>query len=328
MMHRFATLALLGLALMGGIPAATAQEPPLRLSVKIPLGKVSGRIDHLAVDLGRKRLFVAELGNDSVGVIGLKERQVIRRIDGLKEPQGLGYEPSTDTLYVANGGDGSVRLFQGTELKPSGQIDLGEDADNIRVDAERHRVLVGYGNGAIATIDPRTRAKTGVAILDGHPEGFQTDGTRIFANVPDGRHIALLEETQLAAQARWRFGETGRNFPMAIDDEERRLLVVTRGPAELLSFNLGDGALLSRTDSCEDADDAFVDTKRHRIYVSCGEGFLDIFERRKGYERIARIPTPRGARTSFFSPSFDRLFLAVRATFAEPAAIWVYEPAP
>ena len=93
-------------------------------------------------------------------------------------------------------------------------------------------------NGAIATIDPRTRAKTGVAILDGHPEGFQTDGTRIFANVPDGRHIALLEETQLAAQARWRFGETGRNFPMAIDDEERRLLVVTRGPAELLASTL------------------------------------------------------------------------------------------
>jgi hypothetical protein len=62
--------------------------------------------------------------------------------------------------------------------------------------------------------------------------------------------------------------------------------------------------------------------------VSCGEGFLDIFEQRKGYERIARIPTVRGARTSFFSPTFAKLFLAVRATSAEPAAIWVYEPAP
>jgi hypothetical protein len=327
-MHRFAGLALLGIALIGGGPTAAVEGPPLRLSAKIPLGDVIGRIDHLAIDLGRKRLFVAELGNDSVGVIDLKKGQVIRHLSGLKAPQGVAYEPSTDTLYVTNAGDGSVRFFQGTELRSSGQIDLGEDADNIRVDAERHRVLVGYGNGAIATIDPRTRAKTSVVILDGHPEGLQTDGTRIFANVPDGRHIAVTEGAQIATHARWRFGEIGRNFPMAIDEEEGRLLIVTRGPAELLSFNLGDGALLSRTDSCEDADDAFVDVKRHRIYVSCGEGFLDIFEQRKGYERIARIPTVRGARTSFFSPTFERLFLAVRATSAEPAAIWVYEPAP
>src|SRR5262245_8495752 len=33
---------------------------------KIPLGDVSGRIDHLAIDLARRRLFVAELGNDTV----------------------------------------------------------------------------------------------------------------------------------------------------------------------------------------------------------------------------------------------------------------------
>ena len=187
-MHRFAGLALLGIALIGGGPAAAVEGPPLRLSAKIPLGDVIGRIDHLAIDLGRKRLFVAELGNDSVGVIDLKKGQVIRHLSGLKAPQGVAYEPSTDTLYVTNAGDGSVRFFQGTELRSSGRIDLGEDADNIRVDAERHRVLVGYGNGAIATIDPRTRAKTSVVILDGHPEGLQTDGTRIFANVPDGRY--------------------------------------------------------------------------------------------------------------------------------------------
>ena len=89
-MHRFAALALLGFALMGGGPAAATEGPPLHLSAKIPLGKVSGRIDHLAVDLGRKRLFVAELGNNSVSVIGLEEGQVIYRIGGLKEPQGVG----------------------------------------------------------------------------------------------------------------------------------------------------------------------------------------------------------------------------------------------
>ena len=40
-------------------------------------------------------------------------RKVVHRIAGLTEPQGVAYELSTDTLFVANGGDGSVRLFRG-----------------------------------------------------------------------------------------------------------------------------------------------------------------------------------------------------------------------
>jgi len=97
----------------GGAPAQPAGTAPLQLEAEIPLGNVRGRIDHMAVDLKRQRMFVAELGNDSVGVVDLANRKLIQTITGLKEPQGVGYEPSTDMLYVANAGDGSVRLFGG-----------------------------------------------------------------------------------------------------------------------------------------------------------------------------------------------------------------------
>jgi hypothetical protein len=80
---------------------------------------------------------------------------------------------------------------------------------------------------------------------------------------------------------------------------------------------------------CGDADDVFVDPKRARIYVSCGEGFLDVFDARDANRgRLARVPTSPGARTSYYVASLDRLFLAVRATSAQPASIWVYRPAP
>src|SRR6185437_15004390 len=81
-------------------------EPPLVLEAKIPLGAVKGRIDHFAVDVAHQRLFVAELGNDTVGVINLKAGTVTHRLSGLDEPQGLGYFAATDTLFVANGSDG------------------------------------------------------------------------------------------------------------------------------------------------------------------------------------------------------------------------------
>jgi len=79
---------------------------PLVLEAKIALGDVRGRIDHMAFDVARNRLFVAELENNSVAVVDIGARKVLRRIADLKGPQGLGYVARTDTLFVANGGDG------------------------------------------------------------------------------------------------------------------------------------------------------------------------------------------------------------------------------
>src|ERR1700745_742089 len=113
------------------MPAKSEDPPPLQLEAKILLGDVRGRIDHMAVDLKRQRLFVAELGNDTVGIVDLPNQKLTHRITGLKAPQGVGYEPSSDTLYVSNAGDGSVRLFDGSDYKATGRIELGSDADNI-----------------------------------------------------------------------------------------------------------------------------------------------------------------------------------------------------
>src|SRR5246127_5774798 len=121
--------------------AQAADTASLQLEAKIPLEDVRGRIDHLAVDLKRQRLFVAELGNDSVGVVDLATHSLLRTMTGLSEPQGVGYEPSTDTLYVANARDGSVRLYEAEEYKAIGRVELGSDADNIRIDAATNRVV-------------------------------------------------------------------------------------------------------------------------------------------------------------------------------------------
>src|ERR1043165_7859750 len=78
------------------IVVAQPATPTLQLEAKIPLGNVRGRIDHMAVDLSRKRVFVAELGNGSVSVVDLQQQKVVHRITGLKEPQGVGYVPATE----------------------------------------------------------------------------------------------------------------------------------------------------------------------------------------------------------------------------------------
>ena len=66
-----AALRLLMAALLVTLCASVrAEAPALQLERTIPLPDVTGRIDHMAIDLGRRRLFVAELGNKAAHRIG------------------------------------------------------------------------------------------------------------------------------------------------------------------------------------------------------------------------------------------------------------------
>ncbi len=310
--------------------AAQTAGAPLVLEAKIPLGQVSGRIDHLGIDVKRQRLFVAELGNNSLGVVDLAVGKVLRTVAGLSEPQGVAYVPFADSVFVANAGDGSVHVLRGDDLAPIGRTELGEDADNVRVDTQRNRVLVGYGNGALAVIDPATRTKAADIRLKGHPESFQIDetGNKVFVNVPDARDIEVADLESEANRSLPMHG-AGSNFPMAIDRDAHQVLVVFRNPPTLMALSSQDGRIVAKIETCGDADDVFVDPKRRRVYVSCGEGVVDVLEQREAeYRRLARVPTVSGARTSLFVPELDRLFVAVRAKLNEPAAIWVFRPAP
>jgi len=326
--RRAASACLTALLAFSAAPAF-ADEPLLVLEQKIPLGKVGGRIDHLAINLERQRLFVAELGNNSVGIVDLHSGRLMRNLDGFRKPQGVAYVKSTDTLYVSNADDGAVQLFQGPDLVPAGRIELGEDADNIRVDTKNDKVFVGYGSGALAVIDPSRRTKIADIALPAHPEGFQLaeSGAEIFVNLPDVRQIALVDMRPGAVKVTWAINGREGNFPMAIDQNAERVLVAFRRPAKLQAFGMRDGALATSADACGDADDLFVDSKRRRVYMSCGEGFVDVFEALGDrYVRVEHVATAAGARTSLFVPELDRLFLAVRATWTEPAAIWVFKP--
>jgi DNA-binding beta-propeller fold protein YncE len=313
------------------VMAQTAEPPPLQLESKIPLGDVRGRIDHLAIDLARQRLFVAELGNDSVGIVDLKNAKLLRTISGFKEPQGVAYLPELDTLYVANAGDGSVRLLQGESYGEAGRIELGNDADNIRVAPNANRVFVGYGDGALAVIDPANRRKIADIPLPAHPESFQLARStqQVFVNVPKARAIAVVDRESGKQTASWATHDASGNFPMALDDNAKQVLVVFRSPARLGVFAMSDGSPVTSVEACGDADDVFLDARRHRVYISCGEGYLDVFDAQGGaYKRIGHIPTVSGARTALFVAELDRLFLAVRAAPGQPAAIWIFRPGP
>lgn len=303
----------------------------LRLEKTIEMPEVQGRIDHMSLDAKRERLFVSALGNGSVEVLDIKAGKRIKSLGEMSQPQGVLYVPETNRLYVANDGDGSVRIFDADSYQLLKKLEYGDDADNLRYDPLYRHIYVGYGSGALGEIDGKGD-KVAEITLDAHPESFQLEpnSPRTYVNLPNSRKIAVLDRERRAMLSTWKTDRAFANYPMALDDGEHRLFVVTREPARLLVFDTSTGKIIQELAAVGDCDDVFYDRRRKRIYASGGEGAISVFTEKDldHYAEEERVSTRKGARTSFFSLDLDRLFLAVRRQGQQPAAIQVFAPEP
>jgi hypothetical protein len=144
-------------------------------------------------------------------------------------------------------------------------------------------------------------------------------------NVPDAGQVALGHRDSRRQIGAWPTKGWSANYPMAIDRAGKSVLTVFRRPPLVARFAMQGGAVSRHAAVCGDADDVFVDEKRDRVYVICGEGMVDVLNR-ETLERIDRIATSPGARTGLFSPVSDTLFVAARATDDKSAAIWALKP--
>jgi len=331
-MRTIGTIVILTSIIVGLSVERSASVEPLQLLKSIPLPNVEGRIDHMAVDLENRHLFVAVLGNNSVELIDLSKNKVIKSISGLHEPQGIAFVKSQNAFAVACGEDGRFHLFDAKTFNSRGTLDFRADADNIRYDSAENRVYVGFGAGAIGIVDSATRKRIADVPLAGHPESFQleTNGPRIYVNVPSAQQIAVIDRKQAKVIATWTLEGAKANFPMALDETRHRLFIGCRSPAEVLVYDTNSGKLLSRFATVGDTDDLFFDSRTHRLYVCGGEGFVFVHERRGEDEFVlaANIRTSAGARTGLLVPDLALLFVAVPHRGHQSAELRVFEVGP
>jgi DNA-binding beta-propeller fold protein YncE len=282
------------------------------------------------VDVPGQRLFVAALASGAVEIVDMRRGERTAEIKGLKEPQGVYYDSKTDRLYVATGGDGKLRIYDGKSLVEQQTLEFGDDADNVRSDQQTGDVWVGYGNGGISIVNS-TGQRVGSIALDTHPEAFQFDttGDRVYVNVPKQFGVAVVDRKKRAVFAKWGLAASFANYPMALDDANKRLFVGCRVPARLVVLDASSGRIVVTLPTIGDTDDIFCDAGERWIYVVGGEGAVEVFRQRdpNNYESIQRMTTAPGARTGLFVPAWHRLFVAAPHRGPQPAKILVYATA-
>ena len=242
--------------------------------------------------------------------------------------KGVAFVPGADTLFIANGGNGAVEMRRGERSFPHQNNWSGQDADNIRAEGEA-QVIVGYGEGGLAVLDAKTGEQREDFALAAHPESFQLDqkDDRIFVNEPGAFQIGVIDRKSGTELARWGASGAAANFPMALDASNERLFVAYRVPALITMFNTKTGELMARLPTCGDADDVFYDARRERVYVICGDGSIAVLAASADHlQELSRLATRAGARTGYYAPELDLLFVAAPAKGSGTAEILVYEP--
>ena len=326
----FSSKAVCSVALLCCCAAGTrnVQSAPLKLKQTIPLPGVEGRIDHFASDPSGQRLFVCALGNNTVEVLDLQKGERVHTITGLGAPQGVGYVPEVNRLFVANDKGGICKVYDGKSFQQISELNFKDDADNVRYDDAAKKVYIGFGSSGIAIINAADGKQIGSIKLSAHPEAFELEqnGRRIFVNVPNSRNVAVIDRDKGRVVATWKTDLAFGNFPMALDEANHRLFVGCRLPSKLVVLNTESGDVVAKIDISGDPDNVFYDRKRHRIYVICGAGKVDIIEQTDAntYEAFAKIDTADGARTGLFVPERDTLFVAVPHRGSQEAEIRCY----
>jgi DNA-binding beta-propeller fold protein YncE len=311
---------------------------PLKLLEKIPLPNVKGRLDHFGVDLKGRRLFVAALGEgqNTVEVVDLKSGKWVSSIPGQSKPQGLFYSPNFKKLFVANGSDGTCKIFTGDTFKLIASLPLGADADHVGYDPATKNLYVGFGDaksGGLAIIDTRKNSHIADIKTDARPGGIKIEKSKpqAFVTLAGASNLGVVDLKKREQVSAWPVGISG-NVAMAMDEKRHRLFDGVRNPATLIVLDMESGKEVSRLEGVAGIDDLWFDSARNRLYSTGGRGFdvgyVYIYQQKDAdhYELMGKVPTAPGAGTSFWSAELNRLYVAAPANDKEGAAILVFEP--
>jgi hypothetical protein len=318
----------------------TAQ--PLSLVNMVPIPNVKGRMDHLCLDVARKRLFVSALENGSVEVIDLKAGKWLHSIPGFQKPQGILYLPGLDKIFIASGDDGMVRVFSGESFRLLDSIKLEKGANRILYDSRRKLVYVGYGGkdaghnyGEVGILDPVKAKLIATIQVNAHPAELLLDasGDKLFTLIPARDEVQVIYTTTRKIVATWPVSSKGPG-DAALDESSHRLMIGTHTPPSMVVMDVGSGKEVASLPTVEGMDGVYFDTTGKRVYVSGGRGHdigsVFVYQQTgpDKYTSLAQVPTKAGAGTSLWSPELNYYFVAAPARNDESASILIFQPQP
>jgi DNA-binding beta-propeller fold protein YncE len=316
-------------------PANAQKDTPLKLeqTFKLP-PTIKGHFDHLAVDLDKHRLFLTPEDFHAVLVVDLNSGKLLRQIDGVDKPHAVLFRSDSDELYVTDGGDGSLKIFDGTTYKLKTRIPLLKDADSISFDPSRNQLFIVNGGGDIGQkssmlteVDTHTKTKLAEMAIGGDTiEAMSLDVNRptIYINNREKNQIEVIDRVQRKIIASWPLTLGKMNVAMALDEDHQRLFIGCRS-GQILVLDSGTGKELQALAIPKGVDDVTYDEIGKRLYAAT-DGAVSVYREVDAdhYELLGNVPTGPLARTGYLVPALNRYFVAVPQHGTTDAAVLAF----
>jgi DNA-binding beta-propeller fold protein YncE len=324
-----------------GVAVQSQPSAPLRLVQTLTMDSgVTGRFDHMAVDVQGGRLFLTAADHHTIEVFDLKSGTWMRSITGLGKPAGIVYVPESNRVLFSDG-VGSANILDAATYKVVGTVKLADDADSLGFDRDASILYVVNGGkdvnepfSRLSIVDTKNQKSLGDIKIDGErveAMALEKGGPRLFVNVTALNRVAVIDRKTRQLITTWDLADAKENVSMAFDEGGHRLFVATRAPGQLIVLNSDTGKQVATLPAAGGADDLAYDAARKRIYLSAGDGFVNVYQQKTPdmYEAVAQIPTGPGARNSKFVPEQNRLYVAVPAgKDGKAAEVQIYEVSP
>src|ERR1700726_2076546 len=283
------TLCYVGLLSAALFSAYGQDKPTLRLVQTISLPGVSGRLDHMAVDLEKNRLFVAAVANGTLEVLDLDAGKVINSIPGIKDAQDAVFLGGQfNKLYVSSL-DGTLRIFQGETFRLIQALKLEPDPNRLLYDLATDLIYFGYG-GQNAGFDAYERVGIMQATRGAQSDRFVADmiaptyrpgHLAELAMDDDGKLLVCDSRADLIFQFDTRKRELLKSWPahgdgagdMSLDRTHHRLFVGTRVPPEMTVYDSLSGREIASLPGPDTMDGVYYDPGLRRIYMSGGRWY-------------------------------------------------------
>ena len=318
-----------------------AAHAPLKLIATIPLpGLHDGDFDHFTPDIEGHRLFLTAEENEKVLVFDTNTNKLVHTIADVKAPHSALFRQDLKKLFVVDGDDSAVKIYDSDTYKQVGRIDLAADADSMVYDyVTKYMYVVNGGREAktpysiITAVDTTAFKKAKDIKVDSdrvEAMALEKNGPRLFCNITGKDSVGVFDRNTGALLAIWPLPAGAKqNVALALDEANRRLLVVTRQPGRLVVLNSDDGKVIASVPAVGMVDDMAYDAKQKRVYLA-GDQLVEVFEQKDAdhYDLLGRIPGSFRAKTAILVPELQRYFLAVPHHGQKNAEVRVYEVQP
>jgi hypothetical protein len=297
---------------------------------------IIGNFDHIEVDLKRNRIFVTPEDYKAVLVLDVDNGKLLHKIDSIGRPHALLYRADTDRLYVTDGLDGSVRVFDGESYNQLAKIPLLKDADAIGFDISRKYLYVDNGGGDVgkkysmlSVIDTTNNTKQTEMKIDGDTlEAMALDNYRphIYLNDKATNHVVVIDRFRNHEIADWPITLGRQNVAMALDEQRQRLFVGCRS-GQIVILDTNTGKELQALSIATGIDDLIFDPGTKRIYAAAN-GEIDVFEQKDldHYVSLGSVQSSAGAKTARLVAQFGLLLVAAPKHGDQVSRILAYRP--